>query len=183
MFTSAMKLKDACSWKESYDQPTQHIKKQRYYFANKGSSSHSYGFSSCHVRMWELDYGENWALKNWCFWTVVLRRLLRVPWIVRRSNQSIVREIILWPPDAKNWLIGEDPDAGKDWRWKEKGTTENEVVGRHNWANAHEFCRLWELVMDRETSRAAVHVVTKNRTWLSDWTELTYSHLHTHYQI
>ena len=173
--------------------------KSRDYFANKGRSSQGYGFSSGHVWMWELNCKECWALKNWCFWTVVLRRLLIVPWTARRSNQSIPKgdqswvfigrtdveaEIpILWPPEAKSWLIWEDPDAGKDWRWKEKGTTENEVVGRHNWANAHEFCRLWELVMDRETSRAAVHVVTKNRTWLSDWTELTYSHLHTHYQI
>ena len=81
------------SWKESYDQPRQHIKKQRHYFANKGPSSQGYGFSSSHVWMWELEYKESWAPKNWCFWTVCWRRLLRVPWTARRSNQSILKEI------------------------------------------------------------------------------------------
>ena len=80
-------------WKESYDQPRQHIKKQRHYFANKGPSSQGYGFSRGHVWMWELDYKESWVLKNWWFWTVVWRRLLRVPWTARRSNQSILKEI------------------------------------------------------------------------------------------
>ena len=96
-----MKLKDTCSLEESYGQPRQHIKKQRHYFANKGPSSHSYGFSSNHVWMWELDYKESWVPKNWCFWTVVLektfffflRRLLRVPWTARRSNQAFLKEI------------------------------------------------------------------------------------------
>ena len=74
--TATMKLKDACFLEESYDQPSQHIKKQRHYFTNKGSSSQSYGFSSSHVWMWELDYKESWALKNWCFWTVVLEKTL-----------------------------------------------------------------------------------------------------------
>ena len=80
-------------WKESYDQPRQHIKKQRHYFANKGPSSQGYGFSSGHVWMWELDYKESWAPKNWCFWTVVLEKTLESPWTARRSNQSILREI------------------------------------------------------------------------------------------
>ena len=80
-------------WKESYDQPRQHIKKQRHYFVNKGPSSQGYGFSSGHVWMWELDDKESWALKNWCFWTVVLEKPLRVPWTARRSNQSILKEI------------------------------------------------------------------------------------------
>ena len=97
METAAMKLKDACSLEEKL-YARQHIKKQRHYFANKGPSSQAYGFSSSHVWMWELDYKESWALKNWCFWTVVfcwieLRRLLRVPWTARRSNQSILKEI------------------------------------------------------------------------------------------
>ena len=73
---AAMKLKDACSLEDSYDQPRQHIKKQRHYFANKGSSSQGYGFSSSHVQVWELDYKESWALKNWWFWTVVLEKTL-----------------------------------------------------------------------------------------------------------
>ena len=80
-------------WKESYDQPRQHIKKQRHYFVNKGPSSQGHGFSSSYVQMWELDYKESWVPKNWCFWTVVLERLLRVPWTARRSSQSILREI------------------------------------------------------------------------------------------
>ena len=80
-------------WKKNYDQPRQHIKKQRNYFANKGPSSQSYGFSSSLVRMWELDYKESWALKNWCFWTVVLEKTLESPWAARRSNQSILKEI------------------------------------------------------------------------------------------
>ena len=86
------KKKTLAPWKKSYDQPRQHNKKQRYYFANKGPSSQSYGFSSSHVLMWELDCKESWAPKNWCFWTVG-RRLLRVPWTARRSNQSILKEI------------------------------------------------------------------------------------------
>ena len=105
-------------------------------------------FSSSHVWMWELDYKESWALKNWCFWTVVLRRLLIVHCTSRRANQSILKEIslnihwkdrpkaetsILWPPDVKNRLIGKDPDAGKDWRQEEKGTTEDKMVGWHHW--------------------------------------------------
>ena len=119
-------------------QPRQHIRKQRHYFANKGPSSESYGFSSSHVWIWELEYKESWALKNWYFQLWCWRRLLKVPWTARRLNQSILKEIspeysleglmlklklpILWPLDAKNWLTRKDPDAGKDWRREEKGT-------------------------------------------------------------
>ena len=80
-------------WEQSYDQPRQHIQKQRHYFANKGPSSQGYGFSSRHLWIWELDYKESWALKNWCFWTVMLEKTLRVPWTARRSNQSILKKI------------------------------------------------------------------------------------------
>ena len=80
-------------WKESYDQPRQHIKKQRHYFANKGPSSQSYGFSSSHVWIWELDYQVSWAPKNWCFWTMVLEKTLESPWTVGRSVQSILKKI------------------------------------------------------------------------------------------
>ena len=147
------------SWKKSYDQPTQHIKKQRHYFAKKSLSSPSYGFFSSYVWMWELGYKESWALKYWCFWTVMLsslkRRLLRVPWTAGRSNQSILKEIspkypveglmaeaetpILWPPDEKNWLIWKDPNAGEDWRQEEKGMTKDEIVEWHNRFDGHEF--------------------------------------------
>ena len=88
-----MKLKDSCSSEGKLWATRQHVKKQRYYFANKGLSSQSYGFSSGYVWMWELDYKQSWAWKNWCFWTVCWRRLLRVPWTARRSNQSILKEI------------------------------------------------------------------------------------------
>ena len=93
MVTAVMKLKTLTLWKKSYDQPKEHIKKQRHYFANKGPSSQSYSFSSSNVWMWELDHKESWALKNWCFWTVVLEKTLRVAWTERRSNQSILKEI------------------------------------------------------------------------------------------
>ena len=126
-------------WKESYDQPRQHIKKQRHYFANKGPSSQGYGFSSGHVWMWELDYKENWVPKNWCCWTVVLEKSLESPLDCKeiqpvhpKGDQSLVfigrtdveaETLILWPPDVKSWLIWKDPDAGKDWGQEEKGMT------------------------------------------------------------
>ena len=131
-------------WKKSYDQARQHIKKQRYYFANKGLSHQSFGFYSSHVWMWELDYKESWALKNWCFWIVVLEETLESPldhkeiqpvrpkrnqsWIFIGRTDAEAETPILWPPDAKNWLIGKDPDAGKDWRQEEKGTTEDDML-------------------------------------------------------
>ena len=140
-------------WKKNYDKPRQHIKKQRHYFANKGPSSQSYGFSV-------VRYGcESWTVKKaehqridafelWCW------RLLRFPWTARISNQSILKEISpecsleglmlklnlqYWPPDAKSWHIGKDPDPGKDWRQEDKGTTEDEIFGWPHWLNGHEF--------------------------------------------
>ena len=117
------------------------IKKQRHYFANKGPSSQGYGFSSSHKWMWELDYKESWALKNWCLWTVVLEKTLESPldskeiqpvhpkgdqsWTFIRRTDAEAETPVLWPPDAKSQLIGKDPDAGKDWRREEKGTTED----------------------------------------------------------
>ena len=146
--TAAMKLKDAWSWKTSCNKPRQHIKKQRHYFASKGPASQSYGFSSIHVWVWELDCEESWAPKNWCFCTVVLEKTLESPLDCKeikpvncKGNQSWVfigrtdawAEIpILWPPDVNNWLIRKDPDAGKDWRQEEKGMTEDKTVGWHH---------------------------------------------------
>ena len=117
-----MKLKDTIPWKKSYDQPIQHIKKQRDYFANKGPSSQGYGFSGGHVWMWELDCEESWAPKNWCFWTVVLEKTLEGPLYCKeiqlvhpKGGQSWVfigridvkaENPILWPPHVKSWLIG-----------------------------------------------------------------------------
>ena len=142
-------------WKKSYDQPRQHIKKQRYYFANKVPASQSYGFSSSHVWMWELDHKESWAQKNWCLWTVVLEKTLENPldskikpvnpkenqfWIFIGRTDADAEALITWPPDVENWLIRKDPDAGKDWRFpEEKGATEDEMVGWHHWLNGHEF--------------------------------------------
>ena len=143
------------SWKESYDQPRQHIKEQRHYFANKSLCSQSYAFSSSHVWMWELDYKEGWTQKNWCFWIVVLEKTLESPLDFKeikpfnsKGNESLIfigrtdveaETPILWPLDARNWLIWIDPDAGKDWRQEEKGMPEDEMVGWHHWLNRHEF--------------------------------------------
>ena len=147
-------IKDS-PWKETYDQPRQHIKKQRHYFANKGLSSQGYGFSSGHVWMWELDYKESWALKNWCFWTVMLEKTLESSldckeiqavhpkenqsWIFIGGTDAEAETPILWPPDLKNWLIWKDPGAGKDWRWEEKGTTEDKMVGWHHQLDGQEI--------------------------------------------
>ena len=101
--------------------------------------------------MWELDHKESWAPKNWCFWTVVLEKTLESPldskeikpvnqpWIFIGRTDAEAETSILWPPDAKNWLIGKDPDAGKDWGQEKKWVTEDEMVGWHHWLNGHEF--------------------------------------------
>ena len=153
-------------WKKSYDQPRQHIKKQRHYFTDKGPYCQSYSFSSSHVWMWELDHKESWVLKHWCFWTVVLEETFESPldckeikpdnsqgnqpWMFIGRTDAEAEAPILWPPDAKNWLTGKDPDAGKDWRQEEKGTTEDEIVGWHHQLDNMSLSRLWELVMGRE---------------------------------
>ena len=131
----------------------------------------------------ELDYKESWAQKDWCFWTVVLEKTLESPldrkeiqpvhpkgnqsWMFLGRTDVEVETPILWPPNAKSWLIGKDPNAGKDWG-QEKGTTEDEMVGWHHWVG---LGGLQELVMDREAWRAAIHEVAKSWTWLN-WTEL-----------
>ena len=131
------------------------ILKSRHYFANNGPSSQGCGFSSSHIWMWQLNYKESWGLKNWCLWTVVLEKTLESPLVCKeiqpvhpKGNQSWVfigrtdveaETPILWPSDKKNWLIGKYPDAGKDWKWEEKGMTEDEMVGWHHRLNGHEF--------------------------------------------
>ena len=147
-----------------------------------------------HVWMWELDYKESWAPKNWCFWTVVLEETLESPldckeiqpvhpkgdqsWVFIGRTDVEAETLILWPPDVKGWLIWKDPDAGKDWGQEEKGMTEDEMVRWHHWLNGHEFG--WTPGVG-DTWRVAVHGVAKSRTWLSDRTELKwklYSHCH-----
>ena len=140
--------------------------------------------------MWQLDYKESWAPKNWCFWTVVLRKTLESPldckeiqavhprgdqsWVFIGRTDVEAEAPILWPPDAKSWLIWKDSAAGKDWGQKEKGTTEEEMVGWFIDSMDMGLGALRELVMDREAWRAAIHGVAKSQTWLSDWTELNW---------
>ena len=142
-------------WKKSCGKPRQCIQKQRHHFANKDPYSQSYGFSNSHVCMWELDHKEGWVVRKGCFELWCWRRLLRVPWTVRRSNQSILKEInseyslerlmwklklqyfgqLMWRAD----FIRKHPDAGKDWGQEEKGVTEDEIFGWHHWLNGCEF--------------------------------------------
>ena len=142
-------------WKESYDQPRQHIKKQTHYFANKRPSSQGYDFSSSHVWMWVLDYKESWALENWCFWIMLLEETLESPLDCKEIQQVYPKGIqswifigrtgveaeapVPWPPDAKSWLIWKDPDAGKDWRQEEK-----EMTGWDGWmASPTQWTWVW----------------------------------------
>ena len=176
-------------WKKSYDRPRQHIKKQRHQFANKHPSSQSYGFSSGHVWMWELDYKESRALKNWCFWNVVLEKTLERPedckeiqpvhakgnqsWIFTGRTDAEAETPLLGSPDVKNWVIGKDPDAGKGWRQEETGMTDDEMVGCHLQFNGHDFDQALGVGEYREGWLAAVHGLSKSRTWLSNWTTTT----------
>ena len=172
-----------------YNQPRQHIKKQRHYFANKGLSSQSFGFSSSHVWMWELDHKEGWALQNWCFWTVVLEKTLESPldckhikllnpkgnqsWIFIGRTDDEAETPILWPPDAKNWLTGKDPDAGKDWRQEEKGMTKDEIVGWHHRLNGHEFEEALGVGDGQGSLPCCSPWGRKESEGLSNWTEQT----------
>ena len=141
-------------WKKSYDQPRQHIKKQGHYFATKVHQVKAMVFP---IIMYgcELHHKESWAWKNWCLWIVVLEKTLESPldckeiqpvnlkgnqsWIFIGRTDAEAEAPILWPPDAKNWLLGKDPNAGKDWRQEEKRTTEDEMVGWHHRLDGHEF--------------------------------------------
>ena len=179
-------------WKKSYEQPRQHIKKQKHYFANKGPSSQSYGFSSSHVWMWELNYKESWALKNWCFWTVVLEKTLESPldckeiqsvcpkgnqsWIFVGRTDAEAEAPIFLPPDVKNWLIWKAPDARKDWGQEKKGVTEDEMVRWHHWLSGPEFQQSqWEW----RTKKLGVlqFMGSQSQRGFGDWTAETWNYM------
>ena len=143
--------------------------------------------------LYNLSYQESWALKNWCFWTVVLEKTLESPleykeiqpvypkgnqsWIFIGRTDTEAETPVLWPPDVKYWLIGKDPDARKDWRQEEKGIIEDEMVGWHHWLGGHEFEQTPGAGDNREAWRVAVHRVAKSLTWLSGWTEVNWTEL------
>ena len=187
MVTAAMRLKDTCSLEEKLWPTRQHIEKQRHYFANKGPTSQSYGFSSSHVWMQKLDYKESWALKYWCFWTVVLEKTLEIPLDCKEIQLVILKEIspeysleglmlklklqyfghLMRRADSleKSLMLGKTEGRRRG---------RQRTVGWHHWLDGQSLSKLWEFVMDREAWHTAIHGVAKSWTWLNDWTELNW---------
>ena len=180
------------SWKKSYDKPRQRIEKQTHWFANKSPYILSYGFSSCHVWMWELDYKESWVPKNWCFWTVVLQKTLESPldckeiqpvhpkgdqpWVFMEGlilKLKLQYFALMWRADSfeKTLMLGKI--EGRRRRGRQRMRWLNGIINAMDMGlGEHQ-----ELVMDREAWCAAIHGIEKSQTWLSDWMELKPLHL------
>ena len=190
MVNAATKLRPLLLGRKAMTNLDSILKKQRHYFASKGPSSQSYGFSSSRVWIWELDYKESWAQKNWCFWTVVVEKMLKSPldckeiqpvhpkrnqsWIFIGRTDVEAETPIPWPPDARKWLIWKDPDAGKTESRRRRGWQRMMrcwMALPTRWTWVWVKSRSWQLT---GWSGVLQSVGPQSRIWLSDWTELNW---------